>query len=491
MSCFTCRDCGSINLLPLEPRIKNTQSSDSLVSKILRGQRPLLDSDHALVSAEIVELEQLQSLYAAQLEEIQLHRRAVLTALESRKSISASIHRLPRDILIEIFHSVCDSWWQKADEDWSLRYRRHSLNVSGPLWVLGRVLQAPFSKYTPEILQTYLEHTGEHLLNLQVSFRVRKSAKDDEILSLLVQSCQRWKILRISATKSHMSHLESISHIPALQTVGIDIYDAHDSDYWSDMCLGAPQLWHACLQGHGLRQIRLPPGITHFSGSITCSEDLHLLSQLPKLRRCHLWITPSPKDASVVTMAQLSHLYVMDVDILNVLSAPLLSSLTINYLPQGSHTLSAQESITRFLHRSRCLLENLSVSAEIFTSAIPSRMFALEACSTISRIKLGLPPRMINGIVEAFTSPSVLPKLQYLILCISEPSQDECATILRMVRSRRDGGLLKLVEVQLMQDKYKHYLEEDIRAINGGDFEMRFEKWNPPFEDHFYLWHLP
>ncbi|PBK70614.1 hypothetical protein ARMSODRAFT_1017429 [Armillaria solidipes] len=226
MSCFTCRDCGSINLLPLEPRIKNTQSSDSLVSKILRGQRPLLDSDHALVSAEIVELEQLQSLYAAQLEEIQLRRRAVLTALESRKSISAPIHRLPRDIIIEIFHSVCDSWWQKADEDWSLRYRRHSLNVSGPLWVLGRVcglwrdtlhsspaswarklvVQAPFSKYTPEILQTYL------------------------------------------------------SHFPALQTIGIDIYDAHDSDYWSDMCLGAPQLWHACLQGHGLRQIRLLPG---------------------------------------------------------------------------------------------------------------------------------------------------------------------------------------------------------------------------------------
>ncbi|PBK70615.1 hypothetical protein ARMSODRAFT_1017430 [Armillaria solidipes] len=190
-------------------------------------------------------------------------------------------------------------------------------------------------------------------------------------------------------------------------------------------------------------------------------------------------------------MAQLSHLYVMDVDILNVLSAPLLSSLTINYLPQGSHTLSAQESITRFLHQSRCHLESLSVSAEIFTSAIPSRMFALEACSTISRLKLGLPPRMINGIVEAFTSPSVLPKLQHLILCISEPSQDECATILRMVRSRRDGGLLKLVEVQLMQDKYKHHLEEDIRATNGGDFEMRFEKWNPSFEDHFYLWHLP
>ncbi|KAK0232217.1 hypothetical protein EDD85DRAFT_956070 [Armillaria nabsnona] len=103
MSFLTCRDSGSINLLPSD------QSSDSLVSQILRRQRPLLDSDHALFTAEIVELEQQQSMYAVQLEEIQLRRRAVLTILESRKSIYAPIHRLPRDILIEIFDDVCDS----------------------------------------------------------------------------------------------------------------------------------------------------------------------------------------------------------------------------------------------------------------------------------------------------------------------------------------------------------------------------------------------
>ncbi|PBK70700.1 hypothetical protein ARMSODRAFT_955444 [Armillaria solidipes] len=112
MSCFTCRDCGSINLLPSESRLKAIQSSDSLVLQILRRQRPLLDSDHALLTAEIVELEQQQSVYTAQLEEIQLRRRAVLTVLESRKSVYAPIHRLPRDILIEIFDDVCDSGWQ-------------------------------------------------------------------------------------------------------------------------------------------------------------------------------------------------------------------------------------------------------------------------------------------------------------------------------------------------------------------------------------------
>ncbi len=239
---MSCRSCGFV----LEPQPQSTNSSDSLVSQILRGSRPLLDSDHALLSAEIVELEQLQSLYAAQLQEIRLCRCAVLKALENRKSIYAPIRRLPRDILIEIFHSVCDSWWQEANENLSLRQRRDSLDVSGPLWVLGRVcglwrdalqsspaswarklvVQAPFSKYAPEILQTYLEHTGEHLLRLYVN--CTEPTQGDIIISLLVQSCQRWQNLRINADKSYMPYFESISHFPALQTIDINFYNAHD-----------------------------------------------------------------------------------------------------------------------------------------------------------------------------------------------------------------------------------------------------------------------
>ncbi len=188
-------------------------------------------------------------------------------------------------------------------------------------------------------------------------------------------------------------------------------------------CLRAPQLWQASLHGHGIHQINLPPGITHFSGSITCPEDLHLLSQLPKLRRCHLWMRMATEEVPVAIVAQLTHLYVDGVNVLNALSAPLLSSLTIiDPVPQGVHSPSAQESIARFLHRSRCHLENLSIGETVFTSATPSRVFALEACSTISRLKLELPPRMIN-IVKALASPSVLPNLHHLILCIPHHSE--------------------------------------------------------------------
>ncbi|PBK70659.1 hypothetical protein ARMSODRAFT_1003278 [Armillaria solidipes] len=502
------RNCGFVP----EPQLQNANSSDSLVSQILRGSRPLLDSDHALLSAEIVELEQQQAIYAAQLEAIQLCRCAVLKALENRKSIYAPIRRLPRDILIEIFDSVCDSWWQEADENLSLRQRRDSLDVSGPLWVLGRVcgvwrdtlhgspaswarklvVQAPFSKYAPEILQTYLEHTGEHLLHLYVN--CTEPTQGDIILSLLVQSCQRWKNLRINADKSYMPHFESISHFPALQRIDINFYNAHGPTYRSDMCLGAPQLWQASLCGHGIHQMKLPPGITHFSGCITCPEDLHLLSQLRNLRRCHLWmdVAMATKETPVVTVAWLTHLYVDRMDILNFLSAPLLSSLTIGCIPAGPRSSSAQESITCFLRRSRCHLESLSIGNVVVTLNTPPRMSALEACSTVSRLKLELHSGMINGVVEALTSPSVLPNLRHLILCLSRHLEGEWTAILGMVRSRRDAGLLKLVEVQFGVDENWHDWNpaEDIRALSGGDFQIRVEEWDPPSQDHLYLWHL-
>ncbi|PBK98721.1 hypothetical protein ARMGADRAFT_1162008 [Armillaria gallica] len=499
---MSCRNCGFIDVFPPEPQVQNTKTSDSLVLQILRGQRPLLDSDHALLNVDIVELEQLQSVYDAQFEEIQLRRHAVLTALENRKSIYAPIRRLPRDILIEIFHSVCDSWWQDADKDWAAGIPCDSLDVSGPLWVLGHVcglwrdtlhsspaswarklvVQAPFSKYAPEILQTYLERTGEHLLHLHIHHF--EPTKDDIIPSLLIQPCRRWKSLRIIADEFPMPHFESISHLPALQT--IDIAINCDDGYRSDMCLSAPQLWKANLCGHGIHQIKLPSGITHFSGSIACPEDLRLLSQLPNLRRCHLLMRLSTKEAPVVTMAQLTHLYINGVDILDVLSAPLLSSLTISPVLQASYSSSPHESIARFLHRSRCHLESLSVGKVILTSVTPSRVFALEACHTISRLKLELPPGMIN-IVGALTSPSVLPNLHHLILCISGDPEDEWTTILHAVRSRRDAGLLKLVEVQFLDEVYEDICADDIRALTGDDFEMRFANWDPPGWDHHYL----
>ncbi|KAK0432971.1 uncharacterized protein EV420DRAFT_1755118, partial [Desarmillaria tabescens] len=514
MSCLTCSNCGFVNLLPPEAHVQKTLqaiqlNSDDLVLQLLRGSRPLLDADRALLDAEIAKLERLRSLYDVQLQEIQTRRRPISKALEDRTSIYAPIRRLPRDILTEIFHSVCECWRQEIEVDSIFTENRYSLNVSGPLWVLGRVcglwrdtlhsspvswardivLKSPFSKHARKILQTYLEHTGEHPLSLSVDCYDDNSTEDHEIMSLVVQSCCRWKKVYICTDVHYMHHLESISYLPVLQMIEIDIIVDYESDCHLGMCLNAPQLWRASLPRQGIHQVGLPSSITHYSGRITCLEDFQLLSHLPKLITCHLrdfWTLSfqARRVEAPVTMAELRHLYVNSADYLNFLTAPLLQSLTISEPMRGS------VSVPSFLRRSGCHLENLSYNmrAAAWLSSEPpvlvSNILSSEACSTVSRLKLELDKRF-DEVAEALTSLSVLPNLRHLILCVTTPVEEyEWNAIPDMIRFRRDAGLLKAVELQITDygsgrsDEYD--ITTEIKGLAGDNLEMRIEEWNSP-----------
>ncbi|PBK67142.1 hypothetical protein ARMSODRAFT_959289 [Armillaria solidipes] len=497
MSCLTCSNCGFVNSLSPEPQsdtLKPTQGSDSLVSQILRGSRSLLESDHAQINDEIAELEQLGSWYNAQLH-------AVLKSLEHHKSVFAPIRRLPRDILLEIFHSVCDSWWQ--DDHYAEEDDSDSLDMTGPLWVLGSVcglwkdilhtspaswaryvlVKSPFSKHAREILQTYLKRTGEHPLSLVAVCHSRNLAEDGEIMSLLVQSSYRWKNVCIRTQAHHMHHLESVSHFPVLQTIAIDIFDYDNS--FSDLSLKAPQLWQATLPSQGISQIRLPSGITHYSGYITRVEDLQLLSQLPKLRTCHLQSSEiSLTDAAPVVMAELRQLHVEDSDTLNLLTAPMLQSLTVVEVlePMSSN-------IVPFLRRSACRLESLSMCAQ-GPLALISHIFSSEACSTISHLKLKLGPSW-DGISKIFAPSSVLPNLCHLVFCFpyrySGHTRTHRLAFLDMIRSRCKSGVLKTIEASFEKGiSTAHIIEEDIRAVIGDNVEMQVERWSPLDLDYRY-----
>ncbi|PBK67123.1 hypothetical protein ARMSODRAFT_1045604 [Armillaria solidipes] len=350
MSSLTCSNCGFFNPLSPESQLQTLNGSDNLVSQILRGSQPLLESDHAQINDEIAKLVRLRSWYPYNAQ----FQHAVLKSLENRKSVFAPVRRLPRDILLDIFHSVCDSWWVNVEED---EFQCDSLDMTGPLWVLGSVcglwrdilrtspaswaryilVTSPFSKHAREILQTYLKHTGEHPLSLVAVCRSPNFADYGEIMSLLIQSSYRWK-----------------------NTIEMYICDdyGYPSDMSLDMCLKASQLWQATLPNQGIHRVRLPSGITHYSGCITCAEDLQLLSQLPKLRTCHLRSSEtSLTDAAPVVMAELRQLYVEDSDALDLLTAPMLQNLTIVEVSEGSPSSS---SIAPFLRRSGCRLESLA-----------------------------------------------------------------------------------------------------------------------------------
>ncbi|KAK0192228.1 hypothetical protein F5146DRAFT_1038912, partial [Armillaria mellea] len=489
MSCLTCSNCGSVNLLPPDPQVqtlKTIQGSDGLVSQLLRGSRPLLDADHAFIDAEITNLKRLRTWYDAKLQEIRLYRKQ----LKDRESIYAPIRRLPRDILIEIFHHVCDSWWEDyRDEDEDEDFIRDSLNVTRLLWILGRIcglwrdtlhaspaswgryvsVRSALPKHAPAILQTYLKRTCE-------------------IMTLLIQSCHRWKNVRIHTIINHIHHLESISHLPILQTIDIDISDQPDSDYYSDVWLDAPRLWQATLSSHGIHQIRLPPTITHYSGYVTCAYDLQLLSRLPKLRTCRLEKVLRAFNNAPVVMAELCQLFVEYSHILDYITAPKLQSLTI-----AERSRESMSNLPVFFRRLGCHLESLSIHTKIMeskSSASIRDVFSSEACFTISHLKFGFLLGWDN-VPHVLASSSILPNLQHLVPCFedrySRNKETEVPALFEMIRSRHKAGLLKMIEVQFFPRAPLYGdgdIKADIQALAGDNLEVRVEQWNPLYLDH-------
>ncbi|KAK0215753.1 hypothetical protein IW262DRAFT_1465468 [Armillaria fumosa] len=492
-------------------------SNDSIVAQILRGSRSLLDADHAFIDTEIAKLERFRNLYDDQLQEIQALRGPVSKSLENHRSIYAPIRRLPRDVLIEIFHLVYALSNLGRCAYWALGARIHdSLDLSGPLWVLGRVcglwrdtlhtspaswarnvvLKSPFSEHAPEILQTYLEHTGDHPLNLIVTCD-RPDVGTSKIMSLIVQSCYRWKNVCIFTHITHTHCLDSISHLPVLQTIKLDVLEDHNFDYRLDMCLNAPQLCRVSLQSQGIRQVRLPPSITHYSGCITGVEDFQLLSYLPELRICCLrpfWKSSVQlRVEAPVIMAELRHLHVECVDFVDFIAAPLLQHLAVS-----GYTERHSACITSFLHRSGCHLESFScikrpLELYLESPALIGNMLSSEVCSTISRLKIQLDPRF-DQFAGALSLSSVLPNLRHLILCIvARAEKDEWSPILDMIRSRRNAGSMKTVELQFVDDEWISTDGYDIiaetRALAGDRLEMRVEAWSSPVMEDWARFH--
>lgn len=499
--CLACSNCEFVNSLPPESQpdaFKPTQDSDSLVSQILRGSRPLLGSDHISIDDEITKLERLGSWHKAQLH-------AVLKSLKNRKSVLAPVRRLPRDILLEIFHSACDCWWKKNHRAAHYRLVNNtpdSLDMAGPLWVLGSVckiwrdilhtspaswarclfVKSPFSKHAREILQTYLERTGEHPLSLVALCNSRDLvAEDGEIMSLLVQSCHRWKNVRIRIDVRHIHHLQSIPHFPVLQTIELDIIGHGHDDSDSYMCFNAPHLWQANLE-QAIHSARLPSGITHLSGYISCAEDYQVLSQLPNLRTLHLLIfCPSLTGMTPVVMAELRQLYIAESDMLDCLTAPMLQSLTIFDCDEGSSVAPS-----RFLHRSGCRLESLAMPSHGSLTLI-SNLLSSEACSTISHLKLEF-EQSWDSISKILTPSSILPNLRHLVLGMTPDHLLLChktkwLALLPLIRSRCKAGTLK--KIGTCFDIIPDPIERAFRAAIGDNVEIQDEECIPLYLDYW------
>ncbi|KAK0433725.1 hypothetical protein EV421DRAFT_1741406 [Armillaria borealis] len=343
----TCRNCGFINDLPpdgdhqLQAPLKAFQGSNNIVAQILRESRTILDpSENALISADILELERLQSFYDAQLQES--HR----YWYENQSSLGV-------DGPLWVLGRVCGFW-------------RETLHTFPAPWAQNVVVRTPFPKHAREILWAYLQRTGEHPLTLQVIHDSNSESPErdvDEILSLFVQeTCHRWKDVIIDVPARYMHCLEEFN-------------------YRSDICLKAPQLRCAMLDQQGISQVKLPPCITHYSGEIAHPDDVWLLQQPPKLRVCHLHLRDRVEPPSIssirvpVVMPHVEYLFIK-LDMLDLVTLPSLKSLVLP-MQFGKPTTNVSACITHFFQRSRCHLTSLSIDGWIVAYSGPQSMKSL------------------------------------------------------------------------------------------------------------------
>lgn len=122
-----------------------------------------------------------------------------------------------------------------------------------------------------------------------------------------------------------------------------------------------------------------------------------------------------------------------------------------------------------------------------------NNILSSEACSTISRLKLEFVERFYE-VADSFAPSSVLPNLHHLILCLRRHvSQKKWPPMTDMLRSRRDAGLIKTVELQFTDDGYKTSNDCDIVAevngLAGDNLEIRVEKWDPPSWEPLFVFY--
>jgi F-box-like len=225
-------------------------------------------------------------------------------------SLLALIRRLPREILAKIFilcmpnygmssfdperspllvGRVCVGWRQVAlstEALWSsitVTRDRPSEKMAN-LWI-SRALSVP--------LTIHLDCTGSS------KFGPMQSA-----ISVLVQYCDRWKILKLRIPESTIPRLQSIRHrLPSLESLSIQ--NPKESRFWShefSIFEFAPRLSKLSL-GPGIFHARLKipwHQLTELTAHIkNITECLEILQLVPNLVKCIVYNVSSTSEASI------------------------------------------------------------------------------------------------------------------------------------------------------------------------------------------------
>ncbi|KAJ7186160.1 hypothetical protein C8R46DRAFT_1185621 [Mycena filopes] len=362
------------------------------------------------------------------LERLVQQRKNLENFANTHRAVLSLLRLLPDEILLEIFRHSCAPTSEPsatATAPWvasRVCRRRRAVSLSSPqLWrrfVLRNSSAEPLS-ILPQEFPTQLERAGQTLLSINFGATKRIPGA----LDLFVPVSAQWEEVVVDCdTFSRLS----AHKFPALKTLTILRYAHHIEDGSNFSAL--PSLVRLTLR---LNDIPLPRGM-----SIPWSQlrrfDVHdvnsldLLWILAQLRQ-DAQVTVSggydPRSAPVhaETTSTLTSLSLIkgfgefNAAVLDNLIAPAIRKLRITQ-DSDSRRNPLGEHIARFLHRSRCTLYHLSISANLeegdLMRVLNSPHLRSLTYLRISHVVLSPPSLAILG--------SSLPMLRFLILCAGD-----------------------------------------------------------------------
>ncbi|SJL11668.1 uncharacterized protein ARMOST_15074 [Armillaria ostoyae] len=407
---------------PDSARLSDNESEREVtITAILRKKRPLLDADVPWIENDIAAYEEELSNVENQIALLTRRKEQLERSLPRHKSLLAPVHRLPRDILVEIFR-------------WAAHRPKNSLDVTKGVWPLGRVcgwwrdivltspvlwsvviLDSPYMRNSVDILTHHFRRSAE--FPLWIALTTRDSTVDGRVFDMVIEKSGLWKMMDICAYSKDLARLSSVSgKIPLLEELYVF---AEDNVHFSTDTLFSPSLRRVDLEPLKISQLPVNATVlTHFSGTLRHLTDVRYIAHLQTLVDVRIMFCDDldvPLDSGnllPVRMEQLQFLTVNDVRILDTLTAPLLRKL--DWASAISNEDTDMHTVQEFLARSACSIEHLGIAPQsvqkihhltAFTKNVGSLAVYYERTGTLFPL-------------DALIIPESLPAMTHLRLCI-------------------------------------------------------------------------
>ncbi|PBK89289.1 hypothetical protein ARMGADRAFT_1033365 [Armillaria gallica] len=301
--------CSSFCLLPrthpaLIPSARSLGIKSGRGSDSARDNNIYSSQEEALVSwiqKDIAACEQELSNVETQIALLIRRKEQIEHSLSRRKSVLSPIHRLPRDVLVEIFR-------------WAAHRPKNSLDVTKGVWPLGQVcgwwwdivvtsailwsvviLKPPYMRHSVDILTQHFCRSAEFPLWIVV--KCGEIMNGGRVFDMVIQKSALWKMVGIRASSSiELVKLSSASgNIPLLEELYVST--TWKERFSTDALSSAPSLRRVDLELMEISQLPLNAGLlTHFSGTFRRLADIQYIAQIQTLIEILILISDDPDE---------------------------------------------------------------------------------------------------------------------------------------------------------------------------------------------------